>query len=92
MIERWFGIHKLVEEMGELLQVIGKLGEYPEGDHPDGAGDLTVRLREELTDVKAAIAYFEERNQIPEDRNRFLSKLSKFRKWGLAGNKRGIMK
>ena len=27
----WRGIHKLHEEMGELAQVLGKLGPYPGG-------------------------------------------------------------
>ena len=55
---QWRGIHKLTEEIGELGQVIGKLGEFPSGNHPDGGPQLRQRLEEELADVEAAILYF----------------------------------
>ncbi|MGZ8364784.1 MAG: hypothetical protein ACXWWG_00565 [Nitrospira sp.] len=53
----WQGLPKLVEEMGELQQVLGKLIPFPEGEHPDGAKHLKLRLEEELGHVLAAIEY-----------------------------------
>lgn len=85
MSESFYGIHKLTEEAGELIQVLGKLGEFPDGSHPDGNGSLIVRLNEELTDLEAAIQYFRETNDLALDRNRFLTKMKKFRQWGLKG-------
>lgn len=85
MKERWAGIYKLIEEMGELSQVIGKLGPFPDGKHPDNNGSLVVRLNEELTDVEAAIAYFRSMSGLVQDNNRFLDKTRKFNRWGLSG-------
>lgn len=50
------GLAKLAEEAGEVLQVVGKLLAYPDGSHPDKAGDLFVRLEMEMGDLIAAIA------------------------------------
>ncbi len=82
---RWKGIHKLTEECGEVLQLIGKINVFPDGDHPDGAGPLKRRIGDELDDLEAAITYF--REQIGVDRNieRMNAKLTKFRDWGLSG-------
>ncbi len=51
------GLTKLVEECGELIQVAAKLIAYPDGDHPDRAGGLFMRLEEELGDVLAACRF-----------------------------------
>ncbi len=52
------GIAKLIEECGELLQVLGKkLAYYTTDDHPDGAGPLTQRLEKEMADVYAAMDF-----------------------------------
>lgn len=59
----WPGLAKLAEECGELQQVIGKIIAYPAGEHPDGAGDLANRLRDEMGDVAAAIAFVVEANE-----------------------------
>ena len=53
------GRDKLLEEMGELSQVLAKLNAFPacvspEVLHPDGT-DLGQRLVEEIADVTAAI-------------------------------------
>lgn len=49
------GLAKLIEESGELHQVIGKILAYPDTeDHPDQKGNLNVRLIEELADAVAA--------------------------------------
>lgn len=57
---KWHGIAKLMEEMGELQAVLGKLMAYPDGKHPDMryATPLLQRLREELADVLAATQFF----------------------------------
>lgn len=55
--DRWKGIHKLTEECGEVLQVVGKINVFPDGDHPDGGPPLRQRLEEELADLEAAIIY-----------------------------------
>lgn len=55
--EVWPGVAKLIEEMGELNQVLGKLIASRGGsDHWDGS-DLHDRLIEEMGDVKAALSF-----------------------------------
>lgn len=51
------GVYKLAEELGETLQIIGKLGAYPHGIHPDNEGPLYSRFEDELGDVLAAVDY-----------------------------------
>lgn len=56
----WPGTSKLLEEMGELNQVLGKLmgvGGDTHQTHWDGT-DLRERLHEELADVSAALQFF----------------------------------
>lgn len=49
------GIAKLIEEMGELNQVLGKrLAYYTTEDHPDGGLPLNERMEDEIADVLAA--------------------------------------
>jgi NTP pyrophosphatase (non-canonical NTP hydrolase) len=49
------GVAKLIEECGELQQVLGKRLAYWTADkHPDGS-DLRERMQEEMGDVLAAI-------------------------------------
>jgi hypothetical protein len=50
------GLNKLVEEMGELLQVVGKMLAYGDGLHPDGT-ILMERFIEEAGDVSAALEF-----------------------------------
>lgn len=80
--ETWPGTAKLLEETGELQQVLGKLMAYPDSPHPDGS-DLQERLIEELGDVAAAIAYFTMANGLHagevEDRRR--EKYARFVNW-----------
>lgn len=85
--QRWKGIAKLNEECGEVVQIIGKLMAYPNGQHPDGEGDLKQRLGDELADVQAAIEYFVFRNPIDEIRlnKRRKKKFKQFCKWEMAG-------
>ena len=51
------GLAKLTEEIGELIQVVGKKMAYADGTHPDGKGDLNLRMQEEMGDVIAAIRF-----------------------------------
>lgn len=79
----WPGLSKIVEEIGELLQVAGKLiatgGSIA---HWDGT-DLRARLLEELADVLAACQFFIEANELDADalRARTAVKLARFRRW-----------
>lgn len=84
-VERWRGIGKLVEECGEVLQLLGKAIAFPHGAHPDGQGPIRSRLPAELADLKAAIDYFESANDLRQDTERQAVKRGKFEKWGLTG-------
>lgn len=86
----WPGLGKLVEEMGELHQVLGKIialrGEHEQ--YWDGT-DLIERLIEELGDVRAAMIFFSETNDISKRliHQRADIKLEKFRYWHNEGIK-----
>lgn len=77
------GISKLVEESGELQQVLGKILAYGLNDHPDGKGNLLERFEEESADVMAAIIFVQ--GKLGADpakvHARSLEKLSLYRKW-----------
>lgn len=77
------GLSKLVEECGEVQQVVGKLLQYPSGPHPDGKGKLSHRLENELADLQAAAAFVE--MQLGLDRRRITiraaQKLQQFLQW-----------
>jgi hypothetical protein len=83
--ENWRGIGKLVEECGEVLQLLGKAIAFPTGEHPDGNGSIRERLPFELADLKAAIEYLERSNNLRIDTIRQSRKVSLFEKWGLTG-------
>lgn len=83
--QHWCGIGKLTEECGEVLQLLGKALAFPVGVHPDGMGTVRDRLPLELADLKAAIAYFERANDLPDLYARRAEKIGKFQKWGLPG-------
>jgi len=87
--EMWMGIGKLIEECGEVLQLCGKLILFPDGDHPDGNGDLSVRIEEELADLHAAMRYFILVNNLNTKRisERSDRKMEKFHEWQLVGLK-----
>lgn len=87
MKQLWLGIYKLTEECGEVIQIAGKLGPFPEGDHPDGKGPLKQRLEDELADLEAAIRYVKAQNNLDAGRmgERTNIKLSQFLQWGLTG-------
>jgi hypothetical protein len=81
----WPGTSKLIEEMGELQQVLGKLlGTAGEAAHWDGS-DLRERLVEEIGDLQAALVFFEENNMTESERDqiaeRGIKKVQLFEKW-----------
>jgi NTP pyrophosphatase (non-canonical NTP hydrolase) len=78
----WPGLSKLIEECGEVLQVVGKLmGSAGSTDH--WSGDLNQMLIEELGDLRAAITFFMEANAIDSASVsvRHREKLAKFWEW-----------
>jgi hypothetical protein len=84
----WPGAAKLLEEMGELTQALGKLiATAGRTDHWDGS-DLRVRLIEEMADVRAALAFFQGKNftAADDDRiaNRYAEKSRLFHEWDAA--------
>lgn len=89
MTELWKGVHKLTEEAGEVLQVLGKLNAYPKCNHP--RTDLKAKLLEELADLDAALNYFLLNNftsaEIHSINERAFQKGRKFEQWGLSGIK-----
>jgi hypothetical protein len=80
----WPGTSKLVEEMGELQQVLGKLIASA-GDTEHWSGDLRAKLVEEIGDVTAAIAFFKGENLTLDESDaveeRHWKKLVLFREW-----------
>lgn len=81
----WPGTSKVIEEMGEALQVFGKL--IGTGGNPShwGGSDLRERLVEELGDVLAAIGFFSLSNlseqELDDMTDRTEAKLQLFEKW-----------
>lgn len=80
--QSWPGISKLVEEMGELNQIIGKLmGTRGEFNH--WSGDLEPMLYDEMGDVLAAIQFVTRHCLLDAERiaKRAAKKLDIFEKW-----------
>jgi len=79
----WPGIGKLIEEFGEVVQVVGKLlATGGDSNHWDGT-NLKERLEDELSDLQAAIEFVVARNNLdaPRMRERSDKKLGLFNKW-----------
>lgn len=77
------GVAKLIEECGELQQILGKkLAYWHTNEHPDGAGPIDARIEEEMADVCAAIIFVAHLglNQLRID-NRITVKLDLFETW-----------
>ena len=82
------GLAKLSEETGELLQVAGKMLQYPALQtavnitHPDGT-HLRLRAIEEMGDVLAAIDFVRAKLQLDTIaiQSRREAKLALFNKW-----------
>lgn len=73
---------KLVEEIGELGQVLGKLM-GSRGDINHWSGNLNDMLYEELSDVEASIAFLVEKCALDKARiaDRVAMKLARFEGW-----------
>lgn len=87
MAMRQHGLAKLSEECGELIQVAGKMIQYPdlqllEDNHPDGT-NLRDRLHDEMGDVLAACYYVARRLGLDQSRilRRREEKNKLFEKW-----------
>lgn len=82
--DTWPGLAKLMEEMGELQQVLGKIMACDKTDaiYWDGSS-LLPNLTEELGDVQAALLFFTEANAISgaKVQARAEGKLDKFNHW-----------
>jgi hypothetical protein len=81
----WPGTSKVIEEMGELGQVLGKLIGLGGGtEHWDGT-DLRERLVEEIGDVIAALKFWQAKNLLPAERiavgQRSSEKVHLFQTW-----------
>ncbi len=78
----WPGTSKLIEEMGELHQVLGKLI-GSEGSLNHWSGDLKQMMIEEMGDVLAAIHFFSTENELSLSAiaARRDDKLATFREW-----------
>lgn len=79
----WPGVSKLIEEMGEVNQVLGKiLGTGGDRSHWDGS-DLILRLQEELGDVLAAIDFVQWFNDLDAEAiaDRRFQKRALFEEW-----------
>lgn len=66
--DRWPATAKVLEEAGELGQVLAKLiATGGQTDYFDGT-DLQARIIEEAGDLRAALAFFEQHNLTPQER------------------------
>lgn len=79
----WPGLAKLVEEMGELNTLLGKL--VSNGGKTDYWGDVDLRkeMHDEISDVMAALAFFADINDFDRAiiHNRLIMKLQRYAKW-----------
>lgn len=78
------GYAKLVEEFGEVLQIVGKrLAYFTTNRHPDGGPPLTQRLEREVADTYAALDFVVEKNGLDSGaiHKRRCQKLVQFQKW-----------
>jgi hypothetical protein len=86
----WSGIAKLVEELGELQTILGKLLGVG-GSTAHWQGDLRPRLIEEMADVQAAIIHVEDHVLTADERhamsNRRLHKGLLFSSWHAQGKR-----
>jgi NTP pyrophosphatase (non-canonical NTP hydrolase) len=84
------GVAKLVEECGELQQILGKrLAYWHTEQHPDGKNaTISDRMAEEMGDVMAAIIFTADQFGIgPIVQSRCHQKLRRFEEWeALADN------
>lgn len=81
----WPGTSKLIEEMGELQQVLGKLIATAGDTKHWNVTNLRENLIEEIADVKAALNFFQLKNlsnaSVEAIDQRAEEKLQLFRRW-----------
>lgn len=79
----WPGVSKLIEEMGELNQVLGKLIQMRGATEYWDGSNLFDRLHDEIADVEAAIDFLKLLNHLDNDRvtERASQKLDLFIAW-----------
>lgn len=81
--EVWPGLAKLAEECGEVIQIIGKLiATGGRTGHWSGL-DLKIELEDEMADVRAALCFVWENNDVDVPRmvDRISRKLQLFEEW-----------
>lgn len=77
------GLTKLMEECGELIQILAKKSAYMETDnHPDGSL-MKRRMEDEIADVVAAITFVVEQFDldVPYMSERSTDKIELYEKW-----------
>lgn len=86
--KEWPGLSKLVEECGEVIQIVGRLmqtrGEFRQWNKLD----LKTELENEIADLKAACMFVEDTCGLDFERivERREEKLAKYRKWHSGSN------
>jgi NTP pyrophosphatase (non-canonical NTP hydrolase) len=81
--KEWPGVSKLVEEIGEIGQVLGKLM-GSRGDTKHWSGDLRDMMQTEIGDVLAAIAFVVDHNPVLNRdaiTEQFDRKVALFKQW-----------
>ena len=80
--KEWPGVSKLIEECGELVQVLGKLIQS-RGEREHWSGDLVLMAEDEIGDVLAAIRFVIKHSCLrdKETADRSSSKMLKFEEW-----------
>ena len=80
----WPGTSKVIEEMGELMQVLGKLIAVA-GNTKHWDGDLRPKLIEEMGDLTAALMFFTTENLTDSEQRQIVERTKKkrdlFRQW-----------
>jgi NTP pyrophosphatase (non-canonical NTP hydrolase) len=85
--QEWAGISKVIEECGEVLQVIGKLVAVHGEERHWNSKNLHQDLEDEIADLLAAITFARETNCLDGERfdQRVAKKLARFRAWHALG-------
>jgi hypothetical protein len=82
--DEWNGLSKLIEELGELQQVCGKII-GSEGSTAHWSGDLNEKFIEEIGDVYASLDFFLSYNFLGKDieavKKQSIMKYTRFVEW-----------
>jgi NTP pyrophosphatase (non-canonical NTP hydrolase) len=86
--KEWPGISKLVEECGEVVQIVGKLIQTRGKTKHWNVPDLKAALEDELSDVWAALTFVQKHCDLDANRmaDRIVQKLDLFEKWHAGEN------